>query len=117
MLANIDSSLYPTRERLQKVRAMHYSNGISSGPLWTAYALFDFCFLLLIAILTTVIWLTNGYAWYGLGYMFVYVVAVARVARSTANADLVCSCSMAWQRRLMPMSSPSLRPHSLQLSL
>ncbi|KAF2206856.1 hypothetical protein CERZMDRAFT_122855 [Cercospora zeae-maydis SCOH1-5] len=64
-------ALYPTRERLQKVRAMQYSNGILSGPLWTAYALFDFCFLLLIAILVTVIWLTNGYNFYGLGYMFV----------------------------------------------
>ncbi|KAI5362419.1 putative AAA+ ATPase domain, ABC transporter, ABC transporter A [Septoria linicola] len=64
-------ALYPTRERLQKVRAMHYSNGIMSGPLWTAYALFDFCFLLLIAILVTVIWFTNSYNWYGLGYMFV----------------------------------------------
>lgn len=63
-------ALYPTRERLQKVRAMHYSNGISTGPLWTAYALFDFCFLLLIAVLVTVIWLANGYNWYGLGYMF-----------------------------------------------
>ncbi|KXT09611.1 hypothetical protein AC579_7646 [Pseudocercospora musae] len=64
-------ALYPTRERLQKVRAMHYSNGISSGPLWIAYALFDFCFLLLIAVLVTAIWAANGYNWYGLGYMFV----------------------------------------------
>lgn len=63
-------ALYPTRERLQKVRAMHYSNGISTGPLWTAYALFDFCFLLLIAVLVTVIWVANGYNWYGIGYMF-----------------------------------------------
>lgn len=64
-------ALYPTRERLQKVREMHYSNGILSGPLWTAYALFDFCFLLLIAILSTVIWLATDYNWYNLGYMFV----------------------------------------------
>jgi hypothetical protein len=64
-------ALYPTRERLQKVREMHYSNGILSAPLWTAYALFDFCFLLLISVLSTVIWLTTDYSWYGLGYMFV----------------------------------------------
>lgn len=63
-------ALYPTRERLNKVRAMQYSNGITSGPLWTAYALFDFTFLLLIAVLVTVIWVANGYAWFGLGYMF-----------------------------------------------
>jgi ABC-type multidrug transport system ATPase subunit len=63
-------ALYPTRERLQKVRAMQYSNGITSGPLWTAYALFDFCFLLVISVLVTVIWLTNGYAYYGLGLLF-----------------------------------------------
>lgn len=64
-------ALYPTRERLQKVREMQYSNGIKSGSLWTAYALFDFCFLLLISVLSTVIWITTDYAWYGLGYMFV----------------------------------------------
>lgn len=64
-------ALYPTRERLQKVREMHYSNGILSAPLWTAYAMFDFCFLLLISVLSTVIWLVTDYSWYGLGYLFV----------------------------------------------
>ncbi|EME85254.1 ABC transporter, ABC-A family [Pseudocercospora fijiensis CIRAD86] len=44
---------------------------IIACPLWTAYALFDSCFLLLIAVLVTAIWLANGYNWYGLGYMLV----------------------------------------------
>ncbi|SMR48487.1 unnamed protein product [Zymoseptoria tritici ST99CH_1E4] len=73
-------ALYPTRERLQKVRAMQYSNGITSGPLWVAYALFDFCFLLLIAILVTIIWMTNGYGYYGLGYMFVVLLLYGMAA-------------------------------------
>nr|POF14041.1 atp-binding cassette sub-family a member 3 [Quercus suber] len=64
-------ALYPTRERLQKVRAMQYSNGITTGPLWVAYSLFDFCFLIMISVLVTVIFLVQGYSWYGLGYLFV----------------------------------------------
>ncbi|GIZ45007.1 hypothetical protein CKM354_000819100 [Cercospora kikuchii] len=77
-------ALYPTRERLQKVRAMQYSNGILSGPLWTAYALFDFCFLLLIAVLVTVIWFTNGYNFYALGYMFVVFLFYGTAATAYA---------------------------------
>lgn len=42
-------ALYPTMERLRKVRALHYSNGIRAAPLWLAYLAFDFCFVLVIS--------------------------------------------------------------------
>jgi ABC-type multidrug transport system ATPase subunit len=46
-------ALYPTVERLRKVRALHYSNGIRAAPLWLAYLAFDFCFVLLISGICT----------------------------------------------------------------
>jgi ABC-type multidrug transport system ATPase subunit len=64
-------ALYPTRERLQKVRALHYSNGIRAGPLWLAYACFDFIFVLAIAILVTAIWAGVSNIWYHIEYVFV----------------------------------------------
>lgn len=42
-------ALYPTVERLRKVRALHYSNGIRAAPLWVAYLAFDFAFVLVIS--------------------------------------------------------------------
>jgi ATP-binding cassette subfamily A (ABC1) protein 3 len=64
-------ALYPTRERLQKVRALHYSNGIRAGPLWLAYASFDFIFVLAVAILVTAIWAGVSNVWYHIEYVFV----------------------------------------------
>ena len=64
-------ALYPTAERLRKVRAMQYSNGIMSSSLWLAHSLFDLVFILLISVLTVVIWSTQWQGWYALGYMFV----------------------------------------------
>ena len=46
-------ALYPTIERLRKVRALHYSNGIRAAPLWLAYLAFDFCFVLIISAVVT----------------------------------------------------------------
>lgn len=48
-------ALYPTVERLRKVRALHYSNGIRAAPLWLAYLAFDFLFVLLISAVVTAI--------------------------------------------------------------
>jgi ATP-binding cassette subfamily A (ABC1) protein 3 len=48
-------ALYPTQERLRNVRALHYSNGIRAVPLWLAYTTFDFCFVLIVAAVTTAI--------------------------------------------------------------
>jgi hypothetical protein len=48
-------ALYPTVERLRKVRALHYSNGIRAAPLWIAYLAFDFIFVLIISAVVTAI--------------------------------------------------------------
>ncbi|KAF3043038.1 hypothetical protein E8E11_005304 [Didymella keratinophila] len=64
-------ALYPTQERLRKVRALHYSNGIRAVPLWLAYTAFDFIFVLIIAGVTTAIFVGASSAFYGPGYLFV----------------------------------------------
>lgn len=64
-------ALYPTQERLRKVRALHYSNGIRAVPLWLAYTTFDFIFVLIISVVTTVIFVGASDAWYAPGYLFV----------------------------------------------
>lgn len=64
-------ALYPTQERLRKVRALHYSNGIRAVPLWLAYTAFDFIFVLIIAGVTTAIFVGASDAFYGPGYLFV----------------------------------------------
>lgn len=46
-------ALYPTVERLRKVRALHYSNGIRAAPLWLAYLAFDFSFVIVISGICT----------------------------------------------------------------
>ncbi|TLD21817.1 ABC transporter-like protein [Venturia nashicola] len=63
--------LYPTIERLRKVRALHYSNGISAAPLWLAYLCFDFLFVLLISVVCIALWLGISSIWYYPGYLFV----------------------------------------------
>ncbi|KAF1845602.1 nod factor export ATP-binding protein I [Cucurbitaria berberidis CBS 394.84] len=64
-------ALYPTQERLRNVRALHYSNGIRAVPLWLAYTSFDFVFVLVIAGVTTAIFVGASGAWYAPGYLFV----------------------------------------------
>lgn len=64
-------ALYPTQERLRKVRALHYSNGIRAVPLWLAYTTFDFIFVLIISGVTTAIFVGASDAFYAPGYLFV----------------------------------------------
>ncbi|ANB15377.1 ATP-binding cassette multidrug transporter PDR5 [Sugiyamaella lignohabitans] len=62
--------LYPTFERLSKVRAMHYSNGLRIFPLWFAYTSFSFLFFIVSsAILTAIIGSSNS-TLIGIGYLF-----------------------------------------------
>jgi len=49
-------ALYPTVERIRNVRALHYSNGIRAAPLWLAYTVFDFCFVIVISAVITGLW-------------------------------------------------------------
>lgn len=63
-------ALYPTWERLRKVRALHYSNGVRSTPLWTAYVLFDFLFVLLVSVVVIILFTTLWDGWYYPGGLF-----------------------------------------------
>ncbi|KAK9324278.1 hypothetical protein V1517DRAFT_337094 [Lipomyces orientalis] len=64
-------SLYPTMERLHRVRALHYSNGLGVLPLWISYLLYDSCFALLATVIVTGILASANSNWFGLGYLFV----------------------------------------------
>ena len=64
-------ALYPTAERLRKVRALHYSNGIRSLPIWSAYTLFDFISVLVVSVIAIAIWTGAWDGWYNPGYLFV----------------------------------------------
>ena len=64
-------ALYPTMERLNNVRSLHYSNGLRVVPLWTSYLLFDFGFSLFTSIVCIAIFAGNNSSLYGLGYLFV----------------------------------------------
>jgi ATP-binding cassette, subfamily A (ABC1), member 3 len=64
-------ALYPTVERLRNVRALHYSNGVRSLPLWLAYVSFDFIIVVATSILTTIIFRAVSNVWYHLEYLFV----------------------------------------------
>lgn len=67
-------ALYPTVERLRGIRAMHYSNGVRSLPLWLAYISFDFVIALVSSIVVTIIFRVMSNVFYGLGYLFVVLV-------------------------------------------
>lgn len=64
-------ALYPTIERLRNVRALHYSNGVRSLPLWLAYLAYDFCIVLGASILAIIIFRGASGIWYYPGYLFV----------------------------------------------
>lgn len=62
--------LYPTFERISKVRAMHYSNGLRILPLWSAYTTFNFILgVLMSAILIAIIGTATSHV-IGIGYLF-----------------------------------------------
>ncbi len=64
-------ALYPCTERLKKVRALQYSNGVRAVPLWLAHVVWDFLFVLAGAVISIVILSTSTNAWYHLEYLFV----------------------------------------------
>ncbi|KAI9791584.1 MAG: hypothetical protein M1816_003670 [Peltula sp. TS41687] len=67
-------ALYPTFERLRDIRALHYSNGVRSLPLWLAYLTFDFCFVLAVSTIAVIIFAAANSTWYHLGYLFVVFI-------------------------------------------
>ncbi len=67
-------ALYPTVERLRNVRALHYSNGVRSLPLWLSYVSFDFMIVVATSVLATVIFRGVSNVWYHLEYLFVVLL-------------------------------------------
>ncbi|KAI4263384.1 MAG: hypothetical protein L6R42_001463, partial [Xanthoria sp. 1 TBL-2021] len=64
-------ALYPTLERLRNVRQLHYSNGVRSISLWSAYATFDFIIVLIVSVVSIIIFRGVTDQWYHLEYLFV----------------------------------------------
>lgn len=64
-------ALYPTIERLRNVRALHYSNGVRTLPLWSAYVLFDFIIVFVASGLATAIFRGVSDVWFHISYVFV----------------------------------------------
>ncbi|KAL8852433.1 MAG: hypothetical protein Q9221_002663 [Calogaya cf. arnoldii] len=66
-------ALYPTLERLRNVRQLHYSNGVRSISLWSAYATFDFIIVLVVSVVSVIIFRGVTDQWYHLEYLFVFL--------------------------------------------
>ncbi|KAL8858538.1 MAG: hypothetical protein Q9178_004832 [Gyalolechia marmorata] len=64
-------ALYPTLERLRNVRQLHYSNGVRSISLWSAYVTFDFIIVLIVSVVSIIIFRGVTDQWYHLEYLFV----------------------------------------------
>ncbi|CAF9920930.1 MAG: hypothetical protein ALECFALPRED_001670 [Alectoria fallacina] len=64
-------ALYPTLERLRNVRQLHYSNGVRSVCLWSAYLTFDFMIVIATSVLTIIIFRGASNVWYHAEYLFV----------------------------------------------
>ena len=56
-------AIYPTIERLRRVRALHYSNGVRTLPLWLAYIIFDTVFILVISVIAIGLFSSIGIFW------------------------------------------------------
>ena len=66
--------LYPAIERLQKVRAMQYSNGIRAAPLWLAYTLFDFLTVVIVSVVSIGLFVMASSLWYSPGYLCITLI-------------------------------------------
>lgn len=90
-------ALYPTAERLTRVRALHFSNGIKSVSLWSAHIAFDGLWVLLISLITVVvIALRTPDAYYAVGYLFPVMVLYGWAAVLAAyNISLFASSQLA----------------------
>ncbi|KAG6364780.1 hypothetical protein INS49_006384 [Diaporthe citri] len=95
-------ALYPCVERLRKVRALHYSNGIRAAPLWLAYLIFDFLFVLIVSAVVTGIFVGASGIWYAPGYLFVVFflygltsILLCYVVSLVTNSQLACFATAA----------------------
>ncbi|KAK7993330.1 hypothetical protein PG989_006711 [Apiospora arundinis] len=71
-------ALYPTYEKQSGVRALQYSNGVRTMPLWLSHLFFDFISVLIISIICTAIMATQAPYW-GVGYLW-FILALYGIA-------------------------------------
>ncbi|KAL8722848.1 MAG: hypothetical protein Q9225_000735 [Loekoesia sp. 1 TL-2023] len=64
-------ALYPTLERLRNVRQLHYSNGVRSVCLWSAYITFDFMIVVAVSVVSVIVFRGVTDQWYYLEYLYV----------------------------------------------
>ncbi|KAF2744246.1 putative ABC transporter [Sporormia fimetaria CBS 119925] len=65
-------ALYPTRERILKIKELQYSNGARPFALWLAYLTFDWLNVLVASGIMTIILATAAPKnWWHIGYLFV----------------------------------------------
>lgn len=65
-------ALYPTRERLLKIRELQYSNGARPLPLWLAYLSFDWLNIFIASgIMTIILVASTPDNFWNIGYLFV----------------------------------------------
>ncbi|KAF2188242.1 P-loop containing nucleoside triphosphate hydrolase protein [Zopfia rhizophila CBS 207.26] len=68
-------ALYPTVERLRKIRALEYSNGARPFPLWLAYLAFDWLNTFLAGVFIIIILAaTTSNNWWNISYLFVVLI-------------------------------------------
>ncbi len=63
-------ALYPSYEKTRGVRALQYSNGVRTFPLWCAHLLFDFCFIIISSTISTIIIARQAPGWFEVGFLF-----------------------------------------------
>lgn len=68
------ASLYPTFEKISKVRAMQYSNGLRLLPLWISYTLFSWVLWIISGAIIIAILGTATDHILGLGYLYAVIV-------------------------------------------
>ena len=99
-------ALYPTVERLRQSRALQYSNGIRSVPIWSAYFMFDAIHVLVISAVSTGLLSIGTTLWYHLSYIFIIFLLygcastllgyiISMFARSQLAAWALCASGQA----------------------
>ncbi|KAF2473758.1 ABC transporter [Lindgomyces ingoldianus] len=101
-------ALYPTVERLRKIRALEYNNGARPLPLWLAYTAFDWFNILITSVIITIILAAStANNWWNISYLFVvlflYGLAallwsymIAKFAKSQLAAFAIAAGSQAF---------------------
>ncbi|KAG7121467.1 ATP-binding cassette sub-family A member 17 like protein [Verticillium longisporum] len=63
-------ALYPAFERLQKIRALQYSNNVRPRPLWVSYIMVDIVIVTIVAALGTLALAMDVKNWYHPAFIF-----------------------------------------------